>query len=234
MEDSRFDALVRRLGDAGSRRPLLGAGLGALAVLGTSAHWSLDAEARKKHKKGKKKHKKGGGTTTSTTTQAPPACPDGQKLCQGSCIDATTCCDDSDCAADQTCLGPGGICACTDSNTISCGQNCCDKTSQVCRFGGDGTACVAGTCPSATYCGAKSNDPLFVCANSPAGACFCTNTVDTVPQPTCVSFDVFNTCIRTAPPCGNSSQCPSGSVCIKGGLNCEDCPAAFCAPRCTA
>lgn len=232
MEDSLFDSFVRRLGGAGSRRPLLG----AFAALGASAARSLDGEARHKKKKGKKKkkHKKGNGTTTSTTTKAPPACPEDQKLCGGSCIDAVLCCDDDDCAADQTCLGAGGICVCNNANTITCGQLCCDKASEVCRMNGDDTSCVAGACPSTNFCAAINDAPQYVCANGPTGSCVCTNTVDASPQPACVSGNAIFACDPSGPVCGNSSQCPLGSVCINKGANCGDCPTTFCVPLCTA
>lgn len=234
MEDSRFDALVRRLGGAGSRRPVLSAGLGALAALGASVTWPLDGEARrkKKGKKKKKKHHKGNNTrptTTSTTTKAPPACPAGQKRCEGSCIDDVLCCDDGDCGAGQTCPVAGDYCLCTDANTITCGRRCCNKASEICRS--DGT-CVAGTCPATNYCQAINGAPQYLCANGPAGACVCTDTEDLTPQHACVAIDAIYACDPSGTPCGNSSQCPTGSVCIRGGQSCP-CLSAFCAQLCT-
>lgn len=224
MDDSRFDALARRLSDSRPRRPLLGAGLTALAAMGTGLAWSGEADAKKKKKKKKKKK---GNTTPPPTTKPPERCPNGQKLCNGRCIDVEDCCVSGDCASGQVCTN--GFCSCS-ANEITCGNLCCDKASQTCENDAGVVTCRAGTCPSTNFC--ASGGPgtrQYLCANSTSGFCICTNTVDTVPQKACVNINAVTSCGAT---CANSGQCPSGSVCIETGANCS-CTGNFCAPICT-
>lgn len=231
MDDSRFDDLVRRLSESGARRPLLGAGLTALAALGTSLAWSGEADAKKKKKKKKKKGKKGkkGGTTTQQpTTQPPVTCPTGQKTCNGGCIPDEKCCTSAECAPGQQCTQ--GVCFCTASNKIKCGEQCCDKATEICKNDLGIATCLGGTCPATTFCESGVPDhPQYYCANSASGFCVCTSTVDPAPQRACVDIEAVQSC-GTA--CANSGQCPSGSVCIEAGANCG-CPGNFCAPICT-
>ena len=152
MDDSRFDALVRRLSDGAPRRPLLGAGLTALAALGTGLAWSGDAEAKKKKKK--KKKKGGGKKKSTTTTKAPITCPAGQYSCNGGCIAENLCCTDVNCPGGQRCTS--GICECTGGR-IACGDLCCDSGPGICSISAEGiTSCVEGTCTATNLC--QGND----------------------------------------------------------------------------
>lgn len=226
MDDARFDELARRLSDSRPRRPLLGAGLTALAALGTGVAWSSEADARKKKKK--KKKKKGGKTTPPPTTKPPMTCPTGKKLCKGGCIPEGDCCSTTECATGQTCTS--GKCVCDGSNKINCGSLCCDKATQVCENDLGITTCRAGSCPATTFCASGvDGHPQYFCANSPSGYCVCTNTVDAAPQHACVNISAVETCGAA---CSNSGQCPSGSVCIETGANCG-CTGSFCVPTCT-
>jgi hypothetical protein len=220
MESEKFDALVARLSTHVTRRRSLGA-LGALGIAGASL--ASEAEAKKKKKKKKKKKGDSGGTTT---TLAPPSCPGGQRLCHGSCISVDACCVTSECAAGQMCTR--GFCACP-GNAIACGDRCCDKASEICEIDAGVTSCRAGTCPATSYCAAGGpGNPDYLCANSTSGFCVCTNTVDPTPERACINIAAVTSCGAV---CANSDQCPSDSVCIGTGENCN-CAGNFCVPRC--
>lgn len=53
-----------------------------------------------------------GGTVCSSGTCA---CPAGTRSCNGTCIGASTCCNDADCSGLYLCPGAGGSCACRTS-----------------------------------------------------------------------------------------------------------------------
>lgn len=131
MECTRFDRLTRRWSAQTPRRTVVGglvSGVLGLTVL-------QDTEAKKKKKvtlclNGQtisvKKSKKGSilsqGATQGACPSAPPAppapsCPATQKLCNGRCIDRTSCCTNSDCdrCKQQTCQN--GTCACKPGTT---------------------------------------------------------------------------------------------------------------------
>jgi hypothetical protein len=224
MDDSRFDALARRLSDGAPRRPLLGAGLTALAALGTGLAWSGDADARKKKKKKKKKRKKGGGNNNSTTTtKAPVTCPAGERPCNGGCIPDENCCSSSECSSGQQCAL--GVCLCAAANTISCGESCCNSLTEVCQLDSAGMAtCQAGTCQAGDLC---AGNGFTLCRNNANGACGCTSTVGPAPQTVCFKF-AERDCTQT---CTSNADCGSSSVCIPGGPQCQ-CQTNFCAQLC--
>ncbi len=129
MDDRRFDALVRMVGQGASRRTilkgLLGIG-GAAAVSETTHARTLSTRPR---------------LTTApppppppTTTTTPVPCP-GQEQCPNS----TVCCPVGTCARS----GNQAIC-CTGTDEVTvCGLDCCDSPYQCC----DGECCAAGhTC----------------------------------------------------------------------------------------
>jgi hypothetical protein len=150
MDGSRFDAWSRTLVTAHSRRGLtrLLVGLavgGPLAGLGRS-------ETAAKPKRRKKKHQRP-TSPPPPVSPPPPPCPDGQRLCRGSCLSLLVCCDNADClpAGGRTCQN--GTCACPPdkprddcpgSNTVC--QECCRP--EECQELGDldGSTCVSGQC----------------------------------------------------------------------------------------
>lgn len=126
MEGSRFDSLVGRLTEPGSRRSALGA-LGLLALLAGGLHAAApEAEARRRHKHGKhgKKGKKGGG---GPTLQLRDICTPGKSTCASGlrCDSPTTrhtCSSTVEGVDDWCCVPPGGDCTECDC----CGNNYCN------------------------------------------------------------------------------------------------------------
>jgi len=125
MDGSQFDAMLRRLSPARSRRSalvgILGGGLGLLRA--------SQAEARRH-----KKHKKHKGKTS------PPAltCPTGYSACGEQCVDLTD--NTSNCGACAVVCSPGKPC---------CNGVCADLQSDEANCGACGTVCAAGqTCCS--------------------------------------------------------------------------------------
>src|SRR5215203_142415 len=100
MDEIRFDAIARSFSSAGSRRrALTGLLLGSLGLLGA---WADEATA-KNCKKIKKKQKRKKCLAKAKLGDTPPvsslSCPEGQRVCQGSCIPSNQCCTDGDCPA---------------------------------------------------------------------------------------------------------------------------------------
>ena len=208
MDDSRFDALARRLSDARPRRPLLGAGLTALAALGTGLTWSSEADAKKKKKK---KKKKSGSTTPPPTTRPPVTCLNGQPLCDGKC-----------CPTGQSCNN--GACRCNGSNKINCGDRCCNSLTEICHVSEGGvTTCQEGVCQANNAC---AGGGFSFCRNDAGGTCLCGSTVAPA-QTVCFKAAAVN-CSQT---CTTNADCGGGSVCIPGGPACT-CQTSFCAQLC--
>jgi hypothetical protein len=138
MDDSRFDVLVSRLAEPGSRRRVLGVlGISTLAAVGLEDA-ALDAEAKrrrrrkrrkgKKNKKGKNQNPRGSGGTPLKLREI---CTPGQSTCEGNlqCSSPTTrhsCSSTVEGVANWCCVPPGGMCTECDC----CGDYYC---------GGDGT-----------------------------------------------------------------------------------------------
>lgn len=119
----------------------------------------------------------------------------GQKVCNGACIAADTCCTDADCNAEPnpvacyagTCPGAGGTCAYGLKSTATvCGSNCCNSTGGIC----DPTSCAVSCSPGFSDC---NNSPSDGCESQTAsdpkncGACgrACVSGADDVKTPTC-------------------------------------------------
>ncbi len=212
MDGSRFDAVVRLLGSEGSRRPLLGAGLAALAASGLSVAQPSDSEGKGKGKK-KKKKKKCKGNTKKCGKKCIPAdqccssadcgnggqctsgkcsCPVGQKSCKGGCIPQSACCATSDCGSAQTCVN--GACTCPP-DTKACGTECLPPI-----------VCCSLACPGDQTC--------------ENGVCTCDNPL----QSPCAD----GSCVAGSECCVDS-QCPEGQECVDGtcwcagdGILCDD------------
>src|SRR5690242_20381754 len=136
MDGSHFDAISRTLVADHSRRGvtrllasfLLG-GAGALGAVGATA---AKRKRRKKHR-----------------PRPRVSCPAGQRLCGGSCIRNSLCCDAIDCASGQTCCG--GVCADLQTSPFHCGA--CGKGCPV------NETCTAGACT----CQGEPTQPPYTC-----------------------------------------------------------------------
>ena len=203
MDADRFEAVLRILAEAPSRRDLarrlVGLTLsGPIAMLGLSTAEAKHKKRkrrkkREKHKKHKKKEK-----------GCNPNCPQ----CQ-TCIPATNqcvplpdtaLCDDGDaCTLTDTCRG--GICVGGDPVNCDSGQRCVDGTC-IC----DATSCATGCCEGTTC----HLDDDAACGTSGGGCTACTGTT-----PSCGGGDPPTPgvcgCIPPGDPCniGNPAQCCS-------------------------
>ena len=140
----------------------------------------------------------------------------GQKVCNGACIAANTCCTDADCNSEPnpvacyagTCPGAGGTCAYGLKSTATiCGSSCCNATGGVC----DPTSC-------AVTCSAGFSD----CNNSAADGCESSTATDPKNCGAC-----GRACVSGADDV-MTAQCSQGvctSVCEPGWSNCNT-PAA--------
>ena len=162
MEDSRFDAVTRRLGAARTRRGLIAT---ALAAVGGGL--TLDDAGAKPRKRRRVCRGMGVGCTTDTqccsrlcvTDSNLPrdqrnrcACPAGQHFCGHGCIDTTR--DDNNCGGCETrCLTGDEACCggtCTeicfnDVNCGACGETCDTVNGETC----DGGYCLVTQCAPA-------------------------------------------------------------------------------------
>jgi hypothetical protein len=155
MNADRFDAVIRSLMDARSRRTLLGTALAA--VLGTLELGRTEAKKKcppcKKRKKGKCKKKKPDGTP----------CPGG--TCQGGRCVAPTCSDGKK-NGSETDIDCGGSCP-----RCGAGQKCNSRND--CTTG----LCTGATCSQCvlnTDCGLHSNGTQCFCRDTPGGQRICT------------------------------------------------------------
>ena len=118
MAENQFDLITRAVGRAATRRDALRvlagvAGGGFTALVGVSQREAGEAERRKKasqkhrkeqRKRDRKRDRKRAHRQSQQPQSPPPAaCPDGRKLCDGSCIPTGDCCTSKDCPGDQVC-----------------------------------------------------------------------------------------------------------------------------------
>jgi hypothetical protein len=218
METSRFDALLRQVVQADSRRHMLGL-LGS-SVLGGVLATSLGEEAgARKHKKHKKKGKcKNCGACqvcqkgTCKTAPDGTACGAGGRMCQnGGC----------GCPAGQRDCG-GSCAACCP------GDECCDDADCA-----DGDICTTDRCQNGTCvhapdvgadCGAVSHAPNSTCQANGTCAISCTNdTVCQMVNSACICQPdatgsgnhcrvIVGSC-EGRQPCTSTAGCPRGQLC---------------------
>ncbi|MCA9880203.1 MAG: hypothetical protein KC442_20555 [Thermomicrobiales bacterium] len=247
MDDSRFDDLVRRLGDSRPRRPLLGAGLTALAALGTGLAWSSEADARKKKKKKKKscKKKKCGECQTCSKGKCLAAA-DGSACTGGACAGGTcrppqTCSPAQVCTLSETCCTAG--ITNTPGDPTYCGQNqqeicscpagdrfCSGSAGSQCCLSGDSCAqtpdgvglCVADTCSADNdFCSwefAACSETCW-CVTSSGGAHLCAD------------FSAFTGCPASSS-CSTDANCTGDDVCVNVGCRCGGGSLGVCLPPC--
>ena len=228
MDGARFDTLTRFLTEARSRRGTLVALLGGtLSLVGL-------AETSAK----KKKHKKKRQRPVSPPPQSPPSspsCPEGQRLCRGTCLSVLICCTDDDCAGGRTCQA--GTCACPLAKPHICPgstlcQQCCVTADCTDTTSGAGLpTCTNGTCTcvTGTYCPLGSGGGL----GSPNGLC----------GECCDNAECPNggqTCTRTSPSQTPACRCNLAQIacsatgrtgCIFNSAECRNACGQACNPQ---
>ena len=248
MDPTRFDTLTRSLTDARSRRRALTALLaGPLSLLSVA---SMDAkkgkgrsnsEGKNVHGEGKKKKKKKKKATVPTThtpdpsappadpgtgSPPPPSCPNGQRLCRGTCLSILICCDNSDCAGGRTCQS--GTCACPASAPKVCPgsticQQCCADDDCTSPPGQVGTGIA--TCSAAGVCVCERTDTRYCPATKWCGTC-CSNAecqygaickTNFTEATTCQCASTTSTC-RGA---GRTGCAPNGACAAACGIACN-------------
>jgi len=214
VDDNRFDAVSKRLGEVQLTRGhvLRGVVGAAVAAVAGAVVSSSEADAKKKHKARKKaKHAKAdrskskqqtADTTDTTCRTSGHPCEGGQTCCQGlTCLTESEPgtaerCSSGRCTKDSDCL-PGEVC----ENGLCIVKPC--STNEDCP---DGSICVEGVCVPVTPCGALNET---CCAGNPK----------------CDSADltcVNNTCVPVTPPCGalNEVCCAGNPKCDSADLTC--------------
>ena len=214
MDHRRFDQLARDLAGARSRRSLL-KGLGA-ALVGAAALPLATSAAPGRNNTcaqfcatvfGADTPAAGECTSlaahgTGLCFQCGPLSDHTEKLCDQTCIPATGCCTDSECAAPETC-GGGGV-------------------AHVCGIPCSGTVCTGTCCPSACECSTGREGTYCVAAISSGPNCR-SNTDCPIPGTSCQNMDPNGNGVCEPIDCSTSS-CPTGSVCL-GSLCRERCAA---------
>jgi hypothetical protein len=127
-------------------------------------------------KKSKKAQLLGQGATVGACPKSPPppSCPTTQKLCNGRCIEKTSCCTDADCDACKLKICKDGACACKP-DLVEDAQGFCGPA------GGAGCIPTNAQTPNSTICCSTQgtlvnvNPPLFQCV---PGNTFCKSNVD--------------------------------------------------------
>jgi hypothetical protein len=194
MDSRRFDSLVRALGEAGTRRGLLGL-LATLPVLsGLFAlldHEETDAKGRRKRRKKRHKHGKGRHKGKHKKPKCKPHSK--AKTCAGKCGPVRNNCKKSvDC----------GSCAC-DPLCDEC--HACDETAQTCFPADDGEPC---------------GEPGQVCQS---GVCACTNE-SCPTCTTCEADGTCGTCDGCCDGETCVADCGTCRVCDEGQCTgCPDC-----------
>jgi hypothetical protein len=147
VDAGRFDALVRALTEAVTRRAALG--LTFSGALGLSLGLA-DTEAKKKRKKKCKGGKKKCGKKCIPKTACCGGCSDGQ-ICQtGACVCPTECCADADCPSGSGEICEDGACVCPsgqeDSGGVCGTPPTCQGSSVGCSPPGPSQTCCGGEC----------------------------------------------------------------------------------------
>lgn len=231
MDDQRFDALVRGLAQAGSRRQVLRGllGLGVIAAVPAvqSAGAARRPEPTPKPVKCPGQQILVSGACVCPAGKAkcgPDCCPAGAECCDNACCYGTCygeelccptgsivcngrchaweCCDDGDCAANSICD--------PDTHTCQCLPDCTGK-----KCGDDGCGGSCGTCPSGQVC---SNGRCAVC---PAGTMLC---ADGECHQCCFGF---LDCQLTQGGTWQCWECREQSCKVREGLDCDE-GSGFC------
>ena len=223
METSRFDSLVRALGEGGTtRRALTGLFGGALL-----AALPLAGGAKKKKKKKKKKCKPEPVSTTcagkcgSVTNNCKQVVACGSCACKSACGVCFTCQagpnSPGTCVADAKQVGdPCGAAGqvCQANGTCACANSACANPTPVCG------AQTCEACTSHTQCQAAGKGDICCNGSCFAGNC-CDNSVCGNPTPICTQ--------HTCSACTSTSQCATKEICDSG--SCAVCD--VCASGCT-
>jgi hypothetical protein len=196
MDSDRFDALIRGIGEGASRRGVVRAGIGAMALtaLVTLGLRIDDTEAKGRKKKKKKKRKKNKGVATATCSGARPI------TCGSGCCppNLPKCCQDLFFAASPDTCNPNSL-NCCPNGLGSCGPEftkCCPATAQD-----PNGACTntGGTCCPTALGGLPCDAPFSVCClDDPADleSGYCCGTGET--------------CCQKDPDCETGEECDFG------------------------
>jgi hypothetical protein len=253
MDVDRFDDVLRQWGS--SRRPVLGAGLGAL--LGLAGFTLTDAKKKKKKKKCKAPRVKCGKTCcaagqtcqngactsacpagqtrcngTCQTGPCTPPCPAGQTRCNGVCVDTLT--------DGMNCGGCGRVC----ENVNSCQQGMCPLACPAGQARCNGGPCVdttsnaenCGACPAGFGCqGGECSRVTGTCAagqdSCAAGTPITCSVSSGVPGCSCVKdLSGATVCARAVPnmPCGCQTDAECQTREFPAQLGGGTYPNAFC------
>lgn len=211
MDGEQFDRVTRRLATGASRRDLLKAAVAAAAVaLGLRSNEAVAAPRCD-----------GDGDCLSLSgsvcVKRRCACPDGQRACNGACVDVKGS-DAANCGGCGRSCGPEGVCVdgrcvCDGPGVVKCKGQCIDTSSANTNCGACGNVC--------TDCFAFTGLANF-------GDC-----IDGICQPPAFLLDEFprlaycdGKCSDLASDqlncgaCGN--RCPRGIGCLDG--ECDQCP----------
>jgi hypothetical protein len=196
VESEKFDALIRKLHDDGSRRGAVRAGLGALAasVLAALGSREDDTEAKGGKKKKKKKRKRNKGVATAICSGARPI------TCGSGCCPSNLpkCCQDfffagspDTCNASNSNCCPNGFGSCQGEF-----NKCCPPTTQ--RPFGTCTDALGTCCPSSLGGGSCDSDEPVCCIEDPADpfSGYCCNSGETC--------------------CQKDTDCDAGEDCLGG------------------
>jgi hypothetical protein len=215
MESTRFDALSRSLGKAGTRRRLLGfltslplaANLPGVETETATAAGGRKAKRRQERDASGERNGKRGGCI-ATGKRCPARKPKGKKGKRRTCKD---CCQGSF----TTNSSGAKICACQPEGTA-----CTADTASNCCSG----VCTGGTCQATNGCAAECNGccdesgacqagrSAEVCGTGGATCAACSGNTPRCKQGVCSA-------------CTNLNQCPANSVCAESGacLACDVC-----------
>lgn len=225
METSRFDSLVRALGEGGATRRTL-AGLAGGALL---AALPIAGEAKKKKKKKKKKCKPDSKAVTCSGKCSGVTNNCKQVVACGSCDCKQTCdichiCEAGQntpgtCVRDpqkvnQSCGAPGQVCQ--DDGTCACRDSACANPKPVCA------ADTCAACTSDAQCQAARKGGVCCNGSCHAGNC-CANDDCENPRPICTQ--------HTCSVCSSSSECGNKKICNTNTGSCEACD--VCGSGCT-
>ncbi len=219
METSRFDSLVRALGEGGATRRTLARLMGGALL----AALPLAGEAKKKKKKKKCKPDSTAvtcnGKCGSVTNNCKQAVACGSCNCKQQCDVCFTCqagpTTPGACVVDakkvgQTCGAPGQVCQA--NGTCACRDSACANPTPVCG------AVTCEACTSDAQCQAAGKGGVCCDGSCYAGDC-CGNSDCDNPTPICTQ--------HTCSACTSTTQCGNREICDDGSCEaCDVCPGA--------
>jgi hypothetical protein len=210
MDGSHFDTLARTVTAAGSRRRVLtGLVLGSLGLRGALTEQAAARTCKKI--KNKAKRKKCLAKARLGANPLGPSCPEGKKICAGTCIPSNQCCADADCGPDapRCCRGTCMTAQCCTSGDCAPNEACVNFTC-TCEL-------AFGSCGHGRFC---NGDTLRCEACRPSGgSCTFANGSGGSSDYCCSSLCSSGTCVGR----------PAGMECTSD----EQCASGICEPNCS-